>query len=75
MVRFKKKNILIDVRTYFVDIFQYLFFIQPILPKGLHKYSLEILELLSDVKMENGFFGKIQKDTRHKMGTHFKTQL
>ena len=36
-------------------------YIQSLLIKGLHKYSLDICELFWDVKMENGFFGKIQK--------------
>ena len=51
------------------------FLIQPILIKGLYIYSLEIRELFLYVKMKNGVFGQIQKNTRHKMGTNLKTQL
>ena len=35
--------------------------IQPLLLKGLHKYSLDICELFWYVKMENGVWGEIQK--------------
>ena len=67
----KKGYFLIDVRIYIFDICQD-FLIQPLLLKGLNKDSLEICDLSWDVKMENDVLGKIQKNTRHKTGTHFK---
>ena len=69
----KNKIILIDVR--FVLKRGQIFPIQPILLKGIHIYSLVICDLFLDVKMENEVFGQIQKDTLHKTGTNFKTQI
>ena len=60
-------NILMDIRTYFS--------IQRLLLKGIYLDCLKIFDLFWDIKMENGVLGETQKNTRHKMGTHFKTQL
>ena len=51
------------LKTYveYFDRYQNVFLIQPLLLKGLHKYTLNICELFWDVKMEIGLFGKIQK--------------
>ena len=49
------------------------FFIQTLLLKGLHKYSLGNYELFLDVKMENGVFYTYKK-ARNKTATHFRTQ-
>ena len=56
----KKKNFDWCQNLFFIDV-RIRFFIQTLLLKGLHKYSLEICELFWDVKMENGVFGQIQK--------------
>ena len=53
----------------------FIFIIQSPIFKGLHKDSLGNCDLFLDVKMENRVLGQIQKNTRHRTGTHFKTQL
>ena len=60
----------------YFDGYQNLFFsIKLLLLKGIQIYSFNISEILWDVKIENGVLIQIQKNTRHKMGTHFKTQF
>ena len=46
--------------------------VSPILIEELHMYYLDICELFLDGKMENGVFGQIPKNTRHRIGTHLK---
>ena len=57
-------DLFLDVRFYFM--------VQPLLPKGIHKDSLEMCELFLDVKMKNGVFGLIQKTPDTKRARIFK---
>ena len=41
---------------------EFIFPIQPLLRKGINKYSPEIIDLFWDVKMENGVLGKYKKN-------------
>ena len=50
------------------------FLFDPYLFKAI-TYYLQTGELFWNVKMENEIFGQLQKNTRHKTGTYFKTQL
>ena len=55
---------MIDIRIYFL--------IQPLPLKGLQTDSLQIHEILLDIKLENGILGKILKTLETQNGTVFQ---
>ena len=64
-----------DICWIFQYIPEFILSIQPLLLNGIHKYSLNIFEIFWNVRMENGVFVQIRKDTRQKTGTHFALEV